>query len=218
MHGISANFPPAPSDFHYDCPHRSINVTRRMITLARDWFAIWMGILGFLIVQASKLPMKNCPKPPSGFLAELPPWYWLLSTAMGYSPSWLDGLLSSSVVNPECARTGVIYRLSDRDCDCPLPSFFLDHKIPIWFPWTSIEEYAVKQNPSLRTFAPPSFLLQEAMTLIFRTPHISFAESIVKYFCKPSDDSFASAVDVLSRRDAASFVSKFLTEKFPTSL
>ncbi|KAF8157403.1 hypothetical protein BJ912DRAFT_867269 [Pholiota molesta] len=165
-HGISANFPPTPSDFHYDCPHRSFRVARRMITLARDWFAIWMGILGFLIAQASKLPMKNCPKPPAGFPVELPPWYWLLNTTMDYSPSWLDGLLSSSVVDPECARTGVIYRLSDRDRDRPLPFFFLDHNVPIWFPWTSVEEYAVKQNPSLLPFAPPSFLLQEALTML----------------------------------------------------
>ncbi|KAF8180613.1 hypothetical protein BJ912DRAFT_1062392 [Pholiota molesta] len=195
-HGISANFPPTPSDFHYDCPHRSFGVARRMITLARDWFAIWMGVLGFLIAQASKLPMKNCPKPPAGFPVELPPWYWLLNTTMGYSPSWLDGLLSSSVVDPECARTGVIYRLSDRDRDRPLPIFFLDHNVPIWFPWTSVEEYAVKHNPSLLPFAPPSFLLQKALTLIFRTPNLSLPELIAKYFCKPSDTAFASALDV----------------------
>ncbi|KAF8178734.1 hypothetical protein BJ912DRAFT_929879 [Pholiota molesta] len=216
-HGISANFPPSPSDFHYDCPHRSFRVARRMITLARDWFAIWMGLLGFLIAQASKLPMKNCPTPPPGFPVELPPWYWLFNTTMGYSPSWLDGLLSSSVVDSECARAGVIYRLSDRDHNHPLPSFFLNHKVPIWFPWTSNEEYNVNQNPSLRPFAPPSFLLQEAMTFIFRAPDFAFSELIAKYFCKPSDDAFATTMDVLSRRDVASFVRDYVNRQINSS-
>ncbi|KAF8171295.1 hypothetical protein BJ912DRAFT_932899 [Pholiota molesta] len=160
-----------------------------------DWFAIWMAYWA-LIAQASKLPMKNVPKPPAGFPVELPPWYWLLNTTMGYSPSWLDGLLSSSVVDPECARTGVIYRLSDRDRDRPLPIF----SSIITSPSGSLDvcrrirSQTQPESPSVR---PSLILLQKALTLIFRTPNLSLPELIAK--------------------DAASVVRKYVTEHFRTS-
>ena len=56
-YGISSSLPPEPSSFHYERAHKTHKVTKRMIYISREWFAIWMGFVSYLIAKAtSQIP------------------------------------------------------------------------------------------------------------------------------------------------------------------
>ena len=218
-HGITGSLPPRPSEFHYDRLHRSAAVARRMIIMSRDWFAVWMGFTSYLISQAKDLPLIASPNPPPGFPAELPSWYWYLSASMSYKPSWLDGLLASTVADFSCARAGVLYRFSDIATERPSPDFFISHNIPIWFPWTAVEESATDRHPELRRFVPPPSKIQDALTFMFRSPNPTFfRETIIRHFCKADDGPFSICNEVLKQRQVASHVWEFFRAKYPGHL
>jgi hypothetical protein len=51
-YGISAMSPPRPLSFGYDQYHKSANMTRRLISVTRNWFGIWMGFLSYLVARS----------------------------------------------------------------------------------------------------------------------------------------------------------------------
>ena len=106
--GIQGNAPPVPSTFHYDCPHRSYAVAKRMISVSRDWFVVWMGFLSFLISRLELCPPDSHPPLPT---SPLPDWYNLLRNKSGYPDPWLDGLNSSTVCSFDLRtpRTGIVF-------------------------------------------------------------------------------------------------------------
>ena len=70
-YGISATLPPEPSSFHFDRAHKTHKVAKHMICLSREWFAIWMGFVSYLIA-------KTASRTPSGELDQsspAPDWY-----------------------------------------------------------------------------------------------------------------------------------------------
>ena len=54
-YGIPGNLPPKPSSFHFDRAHKSHPIAKRMICLSREWFAIWMGYVSYLIAKTASL-------------------------------------------------------------------------------------------------------------------------------------------------------------------
>ena len=50
-YGIFASLPPEPSSFHYNHAHKTHKVTKCMIYLSHEWFAIWMEFISYLIAK-----------------------------------------------------------------------------------------------------------------------------------------------------------------------
>ena len=107
-YGIPGNLPPKPLSFHFDHAHRSHGVAKCMICIAWEWFAIWMGIVSYLIAKSASL-VSN------GKLDDSSPaldWYNHLRNEHNFSKSWLDGLLISAVCKFDLRtpQAGIIFQ------------------------------------------------------------------------------------------------------------
>ena len=60
-YGIPGSLPPKPLLFHFDHFQKSHQVTKCMICVAWDWFAIWMGFVAYLIAKSATLVPSNRP-------------------------------------------------------------------------------------------------------------------------------------------------------------
>ena len=178
---ISSNSPPLPSSFHYDKPHKSFNVAKRMISVSLDWFVIWMGFLSYIISQTKlQHPNSVAVVPPSPH----PFWYEYLRDSHKYPDSWLDGLSSSTVCSFDIKtpRAGVIFQWSIRDETRPPIDYFLENHVPMYFMWTSTEEQAISFNYNLAYLQLPTDLVQEALTILFRTPSLPLADLVMQQY------------------------------------
>ena len=52
-YGISSSLPPEPSSFRYTLAHKTHKVTKRMIHVSCEWFAICMGFVSCLIAKTA---------------------------------------------------------------------------------------------------------------------------------------------------------------------
>jgi hypothetical protein len=211
---ILSNIPPLPSSFHYDKPHKSLNVAKRMITVSRDWFVIWMGFLSYIISQTEvQHPNSVAVVPPS----PLPFWYEYLRGSHNYTDSWLDGLSSSTVCSFDIKtpRAGVIFQWSIRDSTRPPIHYFLKNHVPMYFMWTSTEEKAMSINSNLDYLRPPTDLVQKALTILFRTPNLPLAGLVTQqYFGLGSKPITNETLQFLRLEHATSFVFDFVASKF----
>ena len=92
-YGIHGSLPPKPLLFHFDHAHKSHKVAKRMICVAWEWFAIWMGVISYFIVKSASLTPSGKPDNSS----PAPDWYNFLQKQHNFSEAWLDGLLISTV-------------------------------------------------------------------------------------------------------------------------
>lgn len=102
-HGITASPPRRPSSFGFARPHKTRAIAKKMISISRDWFGLWMGYLSYIIAQTSSSvhakPDPNIPHP-----------YWyhplLQDKEIRVTLPWLDGVVSS----PVCTFNGNVPR------------------------------------------------------------------------------------------------------------
>lgn len=163
-------FPPHPSTFGYKHVHRSEAIADRTISIARDWFGIWMGYLSYLIAWISDAYAQESD-------VIVPNWYSILREA-GFSEAWLNGMLSSPVCtfggHIPCA--GIVIQWTDKGKSCPELEFFLSRDIPMTLIWSSAEEDAVIRNPDLAYLEPPKAQLCEQIIKLFddvQHPHLA---------------------------------------------
>lgn len=211
---ISSNKPPLPSSFHYDKPHKSFNVAKKMITLSRNWFIIWMGFLSYIISQ-TKLRTPNSLAVPTP--SPLPMWYEYLRDTHNYSEAWLDGLSSSSACsfNLKTPRAGIIFQWSHRDDTRPSIEFFLQHHIPTYFLWTNTEEQAILIDKSLNHLRPPTDLVQEALTILFTTPTVPLAGLVIQQYYGLGDKNITKeTLQFMQLECATSSVFEYVATKF----
>jgi hypothetical protein len=109
---IPGNMPPPPSRFNYSRAHKSYRIAKRMISLARDWFSVWMGFVSYLIACTERFgpsasPLYSRPDSDSPF----PVWYHRLQEVHKYPAAWLDGLSASTVCSYDMKtpRAGVVF-------------------------------------------------------------------------------------------------------------
>ena len=211
---ISGNTPPLPSSFHYDKPHKSFNVAKRMISVSRDWFVIWMGLLSYIISQTKvQHPHSVAVLPPS----PLPFWYEYLREIHKYPDSWLDGLSSSTVCsfNIKTPRAGVIFQWSNHDSTRPPIDYFLENHVPMYFMWTSTEEKAISVDYALAYLRPPTDLVQEALTILFSTSSLPLAGLVMQQYCRLGDESVTDeTLKILRLEHASSSVFNFIALEY----
>lgn len=212
--GIQGNSPPVPSIFHYDRPHRSHRVAKRMISVSRDWFAVWMGFLSYLISRVKLCkPSAHSPLP----MYPLPRWYILLREDDGYPDSWLNGLNCSTVTSFDLKtpRAGIVFRWVVMDDRRPQIAWFYDHHVPLWFTWTSAEEQAIRHDSRLSYLEPPVEMVQQALALLFKTPDLPLAFLILKtYFDLGNNPITDETLDLLQLHHAPSAVFKMVDHQF----
>jgi hypothetical protein len=212
-YGISSCLPPEPSSFRYHHAHKSHRIAKRMICLAREWFAIWMGYVSFLIAKTSSLfPNGEVDKS-----TPAPDWYNHLMNKHHFSEAWLDGLLLSAVCTFDMGspRAGIIFQWSRENRYRESIDWYYKHHIPLWFVWSKEEEEAISRDPSLAYLRPPNELIQQALTMLFNVPNVPLAGLILQQFYKLGEyPNTNKAVELLSVRDASSFVFDFIVGEF----
>jgi hypothetical protein len=217
---IPGNLPPPPSRFNYSRAHKSKGIAKKMISLSRDWFGVWIGFLSYLIACTKRnLPSRSTaykrPDPNSPF----PVWHQRLQESHKYPADWLDGLCSSTVCSfdTKTPRAGVVFEWSKADNTRPDISWFLDHNIPLWFVWSKEEERAILHDRSLSFLKPPNSLIQEALSHLFNNPSstIPLAGLIInRYYNMGSDPVTNETVKLLKFKEAPSFVLESTTRIF----
>ena len=212
-YGIPGNLPPKPSSFHFDRAHKSHRVAKRMICIAREWFAIWMGFVSYFIAKSASLV-------PNGKLDDsspAPDWYNHLRNEHNFSETWLDGLLISTVCTFDLGtpRAGIIFQWSEENRLREPIEWFYEHHIPLWFVWSDKEEQAISRNSHLAYLRPPNELIQQALTILFAVPNIPLAGLILQqYFRLGSDPITNKTIEFLCLEYAPSFVFDFTANRF----
>ncbi|KDR77443.1 hypothetical protein GALMADRAFT_138554 [Galerina marginata CBS 339.88] len=206
--------PPPPLSFHYDRPHKSFSIAKKMICVSRDWFIVWMGFLSYIISQTKVRLPSSAPVLPS---SPLPFWYNYLRDTHKYHDSWLDGLSLSTVYSfdVKTPRAGIVFQWSERDPTRPSIDYFYENHIPMYFMWTSAEEQAISRDGSLAYLQPPTDLVQEALTFLFRTPNLPLAGLVMQQYFSLGDNPVTNeTLQFLRIEHAPSFVFNFVAEKF----
>lgn len=212
-YGISANAPPPPSSFHFDRAHKSHSIAKRMICVAREWFAIWMGYVSYLIAKTKILV-------PNGELdrsSPAPDWYNYMLKQPGFNQVWLDGLSLSAACtfDQKTPRAGVVLQWSDAHKHREPIQWFYDHHIPLWFIWSNKEEEAISRDRSLPYLRPPEELIEEALTHLFSTSDVPLAGLIIKEYFKLGDDNITDeTLEFLRLQHASSLVFELTAKRF----
>ena len=212
-YGIPGNSPPKPSSFHFDRAHKSHRIAKRMICIAREWFAIWMGYVSYLIAKSATLPPNGKPDNSS----PAPDWYNHLRNKHNFSEAWLDGLLTSTVCsfNLGTPRAGIILQWSEENRERGSIEWFYDHHIPLWFIWSNKEEQAISRDPSLANLRPPNELIQQALTILLTVPNVPLAGLVVQQYFRLGNDPITNkTIEFLCLEHAPSFVFDFMVKKF----
>jgi len=212
-YGISSTTPPKPSSFHFDRAHKSHPIAKRMVCLAREWFAVWMGFVSYLIAKTEILV-------PNGEVdnsSPAPDWYNHLKRNPAFDEAWLDGLSLSTVCtfDRKTPRAGIIFQWSEVNQQREPIQWFYDHHIPLWFVWSNREEQAISNDHSLAYLQPPEELIEEALTRLFSTPDVPLAALILqRYFMLGNDPITDKTVEFLRLQYAPSFVFEFTEKRF----
>ena len=212
-YGINGSLPPKPSSFHFDRAHKSHKVAKRMICVAREWFAIWMGVISYFIAKSASLVPSGKPDNSS----PAPDWYNFLRNQHNFSEAWLDGLLISAACKFDLGtpRAGIIFQWSEEGRGRESVEWFYEHHIPLWFVWSSKEEQAISRDPSLDYLRPPNELIQQALTVLFTVPNVPLAGLIIQqYFRLGNDPVTNKTIEFLCLEHTPSFVFDFTVERF----
>jgi hypothetical protein len=212
-YGLPGSLPPEPLSFHFDRAHKTHRIAKRMICLAREWFAIWMGFVSYLIAKSSSLV-------PNGEVdrsSPAPDWYNYLHNEHSFSETWLDGLLLSTVCTFDMGtpRAGIVFQWSEENRRRESIDWFYKHHIPLWFVWSNKEEEAISMNSSMAYLRPPNELIQQALTMLFTVPNIPLVGLVLQQFYRLGNDPVTNkTLEFLRLQHAPSFVFKFVEVNF----
>jgi hypothetical protein len=212
-YGINANPPPKPSSFHFDRAHKTHPMAKRMICLSREWFAIWMGYLSYLIAKTSTM----VPNGVTDQSSPLPDWYSHLRNQHGFSLAWLDGLLTSTVCTFDRAtpRAGIVFQWSEENRLRESIEWYYNHHIPLYFVWSNKEEQIILNNRSLAHLQPPDELVKEALSQLFSNPNLPLPALILQKYYRLGDNPITNKmIQFLRLGNAPSLVLNFTSEKF----
>ncbi|PPR01417.1 hypothetical protein CVT24_006210 [Panaeolus cyanescens] len=137
--------PIKPTPIHFLCPqklHHTKSAAIHHISRCRKWVSMWIGLLSYTIAVT-----RNRRNNTTNRLE------WVKYAAdMGIAQTTLDKIQASVVCNTQCQRAGVFLDWLSTDVDQPSVEWFLEFKIPVWFPWTERHYISNLSKPVM--FAP----------------------------------------------------------------
>ncbi|PPQ94157.1 hypothetical protein CVT25_008025 [Psilocybe cyanescens] len=215
-YNIRGTTPPPPSLFNYSKSHKSAAISGKMSKLARDWFAIWMGLLSYILAQASLPENYKTPSMPQDKNCPYPSWYMKLEKDPKISLAWLDGLstLTVNTFDTKTPHAGVVLRWTKTDKLRPSIDFFLDHHIPVYYPWTIAEEEAVHCDSSLRHLQLPEQMVKQALDAIFQDRDFASGTLIMNSYLWWKESPQDISMHLLDIKYARSFVFQYVSRKF----
>src|ERR1700734_2134309 len=138
---LGPSLTPIPPSYLGSClPFRTPRITRLRATTARDWFAVLMGRISFLL---GHFEHENGPD------TGVPRWFSFLESH-GIPQSWLCSLHASTLCDfsGHCPRVGLFLDfLENPKSNQPQPQVKRDTSlnVPVWHRWTTLHQSAVKE-------------------------------------------------------------------------
>jgi hypothetical protein len=81
--------------------------------------------------------------------------------------------------------------------------------------WSSTEEQAISNNPSLAYLRLPNELIQQALIMLFTIPNVPLAGLILQQFYRLRNDPVTNkTIEFLALQHMSSFVFTFTIEKY----
>jgi hypothetical protein len=180
--------PPVPSFYGLKKTFRSARSARRSISVGRNWFITWMGLLSFTIAEIEFRSLEH----------EIPDWFTFL-VDQGVSQPWLNSLCQSSVCNfsPNSPRAGLFIDWLAKDQPYFPLNLFQMANVPVWYAWTPQLAELVRNTPSLANLLPKAEILQNATAAITRPPSTRYERYGVTHLAatppQPSNSSHNDA-------------------------
>lgn len=211
MFNIESELPPTPSEnIKYEQGFRTLREAQDSAAAARDWYGVWMGLLSFCIAWSKLVTRIRDTNPAAG-----PVWYQKLHDwdDKRWPQSWLDGLNHSTVCqfNADVPRAGIVADWTALEKLRPDINWFLEHHVPVFYPWTAHTERKIVESPILRNLKPPIHLLQTALTLMFRTPSLPMWAFLIRNFRGTENEYLTkNAMEFFSYNDTTQAIKDFL--------
>ena len=156
-------FRPGAWQYRHFWPHQA---ARERAMRTRDWIIIWMSMLSFSVAVATT---KNMDIPSDSKFA-VPEWYTALHEAQ-MDQIWISSINMSSAVDfYGTERVGLYLDVVDTETNQPSVEWFCRCNVPVWYLWNTREIDAINTKPWLSNYAPPAHLLQQASTIITKSP------------------------------------------------
>lgn len=154
--------PHSPSRLGFDQVFFSARGARYRIGRARDWFIVWIGLLSFYIAC-----IEGAPNP-----LQVPDWFNFLASEKEVDQLWLSGLYDvvMSAFWKRTRRTGSFVDLTnERGEGTSIAKWLCVWDVPVWYRWSAVEQ-GQSWRDAFRYFQPPPEHLQNATTIIYRSP------------------------------------------------
>jgi len=162
-------------------PHASEWVLRKKLADGRGMFLYWIGQLAFVL--AVNISIDSEPPRPTYELPEdsvdvdwekfqsnaLPKWFEYLGER-SWPQTFLSTLHSCAADFAHNERVGLFIRLLQPDVHQYSVDWFLQFNVPVWYPWGKQEADSAARGSSIARLAPLPYQLQEATTMIHKTP------------------------------------------------
>ncbi|KAH9481661.1 hypothetical protein JR316_0006188 [Psilocybe cubensis] len=208
--------PPVPQSLGYMLKHRTEEAAYRSINASRNAFILWMGYLSYLCAQSRRevhsRHIKHDPRSP------VPAWHHRLrSEHPEITEAWLDGFYNSNVYSYDAKtpRAGIVYDWTSTHPTRPPVDWFLEHSIPVYYPWRIQEEEFIvthlNVNPHLQ---PPHDLLAQLLTELFESMDVSFAAAFARKFFSHVHPTEGLTMKVLGDKYSRTLVYSILSNHF----
>ncbi|TEB16195.1 hypothetical protein FA13DRAFT_1650836 [Coprinellus micaceus] len=147
---IPCILPAMPHTYGYRSTYSSRSILLTKVNLAREWFMVWLGALGYAIAWLQS-PSDSTERVRAGY----PEWRSALE-AEGLPPWWLDEVLHSPICSFHSAnpRAGCIINVLRPILSQPKLDWLVDRGIPVWYPWGTDEEERAKEDTSFAKLQP----------------------------------------------------------------
>jgi hypothetical protein len=186
--------PCRPNTWSYDKIHFTYDIAEHNLGNAREWFAIWIGLLYWLtrkVVESSSFREGQTP----------PQWYIQVIQGCKERSTW-DIVRTMPMLSHHWgwSRVGVWLRFPSDVPSQPQTQWFVERNIPVWYRWGSRETHALRTDPNFSLIPPSPEELQAATTFLTSAPFIPAPINVYSHSYNPvlggSADSHFEVLDV----------------------
>ena len=120
-------------------------------TSAQSIFVLWLACFAF------HLSMGNT----AGYSNPCAQWWHTECWDLGVPETILDAIMSQVAWDGSIPHVGIIHWVFDLS-DKPTILWYIEHSIPVWYPWGPTEEHMCSIEPQGNKYWPPKHILDDA--------------------------------------------------------